>query len=113
MRELQMLAGAFEHCWSIQASLTFPRLFPRRTGSGTRSNPSGLAANRRRYYQLDWQRITETQLMGMTPDRITTEEVDGLLLSRFSELRQSGSTKRYVFVARSIWKQISQTTSFI
>ncbi len=46
-----------------------------------------------------WQRITETQLMGMTPDRITTEEVDGLLLSRFSELRQSGSTKRCVFVA--------------
>ncbi len=31
--------------------------------------------------------------MEMTPDRITTEEVDGLLLlSRFSELRQSGST---------------------
>jgi len=51
--------------------------------------------------------------MGMTPDRITTEEVDGLLLSRFSELRQSGSTKRCVFVSRSIWKQISQTTSFI
>jgi integrase len=41
----------------------------------------GLAANTRRYYRLGWQRIAETPLMGMTLDRITPEEVDGLLLS--------------------------------
>jgi len=32
-----MLAGAFEHCWSIQASLTFPRL-----GHGGRVLAPGL-----------------------------------------------------------------------
>src|SRR5882724_7431182 len=41
----------------------------------------GLAPNTRRYYRLGWQRITETPLMGMTLDRITAEEVDGLHLT--------------------------------
>ena len=41
----------------------------------------GLAAKTRRYYRVGWTRIASTPLMGMTLDRITTEEVDALRLT--------------------------------
>jgi len=44
-------------------------------------NGRGLAAKTLRHYRLGWQRISETGLMGMSLDTITTQEVDGLRLS--------------------------------
>jgi hypothetical protein len=68
----------------------------------------GLAANTRRYYRLGWQRITETQLMGMTLDRITTEEVDGLLLSGSpSYVNQALRTLRRLLGKAVEWKVIA------
>jgi len=68
----------------------------------------GLAANTRRYYRLGLQRITETQLMGMTLDRITTEEVDGLLLSGSpSYVNQGLRTLRRLLGKAVEWKVIA------
>src|SRR5436190_11758332 len=41
----------------------------------------GLAPKTRRYYRTGWQVISQTPLLAMTLDRITTEEVDSLALS--------------------------------
>jgi integrase len=68
----------------------------------------GLAANTRRYYRLGWQRITETPLMGMTLDRITAEEVDGLHLSGSpSYVNQALRTLRRLLGKAVEWKVIA------
>jgi integrase len=68
----------------------------------------GLAANTRRYYRLGWQRITETPLMGMTLDRITAEEVDGLHLSGSpSYVNQALRTLRRLVGKAVEWKVIA------
>jgi integrase len=67
----------------------------------------GLAANTRRYYQLGWRRISQTLLMGMALDSITTEEVDRLPLSGSpSYVNQALRTLRRLLGKAVEWKVI-------
>jgi integrase len=69
----------------------------------------GLAHNTRRYYRLGWKRISETPLMGMMLDRITTEEVDGLQLSGSpSYVNQVLRTLRRALGKAEEWKVITK-----
>lgn len=71
-------------------------------------NGRGLAPNTRRYYRLGWQRISETALMGMSLDSITTEEVDGLHLSGSpSYVNQVLRTLRRLLGKAVEWKVIA------
>jgi hypothetical protein len=68
----------------------------------------GLAGNTRRYYRLGWQRISQTSLMGMALEGITTEEVDGLHLSGSpSYINQALRTLRRLLGKAVEWKVIA------
>jgi len=68
----------------------------------------GLAPNTRRYYRLGWDRIRKTPLMGMTLDRITTEEVDSLFLTGSpAHVNQALRTLRRLLGKAVEWKVIA------
>jgi integrase len=66
-----------------------------------------LAAKTRRYYRVGWKRISTTPLMGMTLDRISTEEVDALgLTGSPSYVNQALRTLRRLLGKAVEWKTI-------
>lgn len=68
----------------------------------------GLASNTRRYYRLGWQRVSQTTLMGMTLDQITSEEVDQLHLSGSASYQnQALRTLRRLLGKAVEWKAIT------
>jgi integrase len=67
-----------------------------------------IGAQTRRYYRVGWARIAKTQLVGMTLDRITTEEVDSLGFSGSpSYVNQALRTLRRLLGKAVEWKVIT------
>jgi integrase len=68
----------------------------------------GLAPKTRRYYRIGWQVISQTPLVAMALDRITTEEVDSLALAGSpSYVNQALRTLRRLLGKAAEWKVIT------
>jgi integrase len=67
-----------------------------------------LAPKSRRYYKVGWNQIRSTPLMGMSLDRITSEELDSLALAGSpSYVNQALRTVRRLLSKAAEWKVIA------